>query len=357
MNNSESNPQNSGADRARRWFTVALGLVLLVLFFYMIKDLFTGAAAGILLWSMTAGMHQRWVKRLRGRRGAAAGISLVITIFVIIIPLALVGFLIFEQATTLTQQAQNWYEPYREQVQTRLDDLSQGRSVVIFDYEIRATDIVKRVEAASSQIGQFLLGIGQKIAGSLARLSLLIGVMLYTQFFFYLDGDAFLDWLKRLLPLKPEQSERLLRDFFATSRASLKTAGIIGLVQGTLGGLAFWICGIPAPLFFSVLMMVASLIPAVGVHIITIPAAIMLMFMGKIWLGIGLAIWSLVVVANVDNLLRPKLVKRDVDLHELLVFLSTVGGIITFGFFGIILGPVIASLLKVTLNMIAEDRV
>ncbi|RPH93750.1 AI-2E family transporter, partial [candidate division KSB1 bacterium] len=86
------------------------------------------------------------------------------------------------------------------------------------------------------------------------------------------------------------------------------------------------------------------------------PAAIFLIIAGKTWFGIGLLLWSLIVIANIDNILRPYLVRREVNLHELLVFISSMGGIATFGFFGVILGPVIAALLKTSLQIYAESQ-
>jgi predicted PurR-regulated permease PerM len=102
---------------------------------------------------------------------------------------------------------------------------------------------------------------------------------------------------------------------------------------------------------WAVLMGLASIIPAVGAQIILFPAALLLIFTGHTVSGIGLLLWSWIVIANVDNVLRPILVGKDTNLHPLLVFLSTVGGITYFGFFGFLLGPVIASLLRASLQI------
>jgi predicted PurR-regulated permease PerM len=346
-----SEPTTSSAPNYQRRFVVILVIALLAVFVYMIADLLLAVVVGALLWAMTEGIYNSLLRRLRGKRGAAASISLLATILLFIVPLGLLLVLMAADATTLAQKAQAWFEPYRPQVAAKLDQISQGRSMDIFGYVITTDDVVKRIEASSGKIGQLLLTIVQKTLGGLARTLLLLGVTLYTLFFFYLDGPGFMQGLKRLLPLEESQSARLIADFFTTSRAALKTVAIIGAAQGLLGGLAFWVCGIPAPFFWGVLMAIASVIPAVGCHVITIPAAVLLMLMGHTWYGLGLLIWSIVAVASVDNLLRPILVKREVNLHPLLVFLSTIGGIATFGFFGVLLGPVIAALLKVSLQM------
>jgi len=346
-----SEQTTSSARNHQRRFVTILVIALLAVFLYMIADLLLAVVVGALLWTMTEGLYNSLRHRLRGQRGAAASVSLLMTILLFIVPLGLVLLLMTIDATTLAQRAQAWFEPYRPQVAAKLEQISNSRSIDVFGYVITTDDMVMRIEAASGKIGQFLLTLVQKTLGGLARTLLLLGATLYTLFFFYLDGPSFIQGLKRLLPLEESQSARLIADFFATCRAALKTVAVIGVVQGLLGGLAFWVCGVPAPFFWGVLMAIASVIPAVGCNVVTVPAAILLMLMGNTWYGIGLLIWSIVAVASVDNLLRPILVKRETNLHPLLIFLSTLGGIATFGFFGVLLGPVIAALLKVSLQM------
>jgi predicted PurR-regulated permease PerM len=342
-------------DYFRRRFTIVLAVVLLIAFFYMIADIVIGIVAGILLWVLTEGIFQWFLKKTNGRRGLSAGLSLVVSQLIFIIPIIVVAILMVADAATLADRAREWYEPYHQQVVAVLDKISHGRSIFLFGYELTMRDLAAKIGAATQEIGPALVSIVQKTIGGFARAAVLIGVAVYTLFFFYLDGAVFLEWLRRILPLSPRQSDRLITDFFETSKATLKTVGLIGMIQGVLGGVAFWICGIPAPFFWTVLMAIASVIPAVGSQIIIIPAGIMLILIGQLWWGIALILWGLVVIAHVDNVLRPYFVKRSIGLHQLLVFLGTIGGIATFGFFGVILGPVIAALLKAVLDIYSED--
>lgn len=345
-----STPINTAAVQNRRRFVLLLTLGLLVLFLYTISDLLPATAGGIVLWTMTAGLFNKIQQKVR-KRGVAAALTMFSSLLLIIVPLAVIVLLTAADAAKLAQKAQSWFEPYRPQISATIESISRRKSFDLFGYTITVDHITQGIEGASSKIGQFLLNLLKRMAGGVAYTLLMLGVLLYTLFFFYLDGDRFLEWLKKLLPLDAEQSSRLLADFFATSRSTLKTVVVLGALQGTLGGLAFWVCGVPAPFFWGVIIAVASVIPAVGTQIICVPAAVLLILIGDTWYGIGLLIWSLVVVSSADNLLRPILVKHDVQLHELLVFLSTVGGIAAFGVFGVLIGPVIASLLKVSLQM------
>jgi predicted PurR-regulated permease PerM len=356
METTDIDEQTDVSDRHRRRFVLVLSALLLLAFFYMISTLIIGVIGGILLWAMTSGVYRWFLPKVRGNRTAAAALAMVVTMLLVVVPITLLVVLMAADASTLADRASQWIEPYRPKLQEQLDRISQGRSIDFFGYEITMQQVAQKIEAASGQISQFLLMLIQKTAGGIARATLLLFVTLYTLFFFYLDGDAFVLWLKDILPLPHAQSQRLLDDFFATSKATLKTVVVLGAVQGTLGGLGFWVCGIPAPFFWTGLIAIASVIPAVGCHIVTVPAGILLIALGETWYGIGLIAWSLIVIANIDNFLRPWLVQREVNLHQLLVFLGTIGGIATFGFFGVVIGPVIAALLKAILDIYQESR-
>lgn len=340
-------------EKHRRTFIIVLVAILLIVFLVMVKDVLIGVILGILLWAMTRKMYL-WILKGVRKPGAAAGLALLATLLLIIIPVIIVLAFAAADAMSLAEQAQNWFEPYRQNIQYQFDQLSRGYTIEIFGYDITAQDFAQRIEAGSAQLGNFLIKVLQNTAGRIFHGGLLLFVTLYTLFFFYIDGPAFITWLKGMLPLTPEQSERLIHDFLATAESSLKTMVVIGLVQGTLGGLAFWLVGIPSPIFWGVIIAFTSVIPAVGAQIIIMPMSIIVMLIGKFWVGLALLAFGWGVIGHVDNVLRPYLVKRAVNLHQLLILISTLGGIVMFGFWGVILGPVIASLLKAVLDMYAE---
>ncbi len=338
----------------RKKFVVVLLASLLIVFVYLLSTLLFGVIAGLLLWTLTRSIFDRVSVKLKGRESLSAMLSVAATGLVVVVPIAAVGLIMVADAASLADRASAWFEPHREEINTRLSEITSGGSFYVFDYEIRVDDLVTKLENSAAAISKFLLELLQKAVGGVAQGIMLVFVTLYSLFFFYKDGDKFFGWLKRMLPLDFDQSDRLINDFFSTSRATIKTVGILGAIQGVMGGVAFWICGIPSPFFWTILMVIASVIPAVGVQIITFPVGILLVLVGKTGYGIGLLLWSWIAIANVDNFLRPYLVRRDVDLHELLVFLSTLGGIATFGFFGFLIGPVIAALLKATFQIYSE---
>jgi predicted PurR-regulated permease PerM len=179
-------------------------------------------------------------------------------------------------------------------------------------------------------------------------------VMLYTLFYFIRDGAKFLGKAVRVFSLGQEREKVLYERFVATARATLKVTLIIGGIQGTLGGLLFWLSGIEGPLMWGVVMIFTAIVPVVGCSIIWVPAGVIMMITGHFLKGMIILAFGVLVISMVDHFLRPILIGRDVQMHPLLVFLSTLGGLSLFGLSGFIIGPIIASLLLAIWAMYEE---
>jgi len=149
--------------------------------------------------------------------------------------------------------------------------------------------------------------------------------------------------------LSRDQSDVLIMRTKQVVSASVYGVVTIAIIQATLGGLAFWVLGIPSPLLWAVLMGFICMIPVAGSFLVWLPLAIYLMIMGHWTKAIILIVWGALVISTVDNFLRPKLVGTQTRLHELFVFFSVLGGISVFGLLGIVLGPVV---LAITLGLL-----
>jgi predicted PurR-regulated permease PerM len=169
-------------------------------------------------------------------------------------------------------------------------------------------------------------------------------VWLYTMYFFLMDGEKLLEKILYYLPLQDHDEQQMLDRFTSVTRATLKGTAVIGILQGGLAGLAFWVVGIPSATFWAVIMAVLSIIPSVGTAVVWLPAVIILGLGGAIGKAVGLFIFCALVVGSLDNVLRPILVGKDTQMHELMIFFGTLGGIFMFGMVGVIIGPIIAAL-------------
>ena len=169
-------------------------------------------------------------------------------------------------------------------------------------------------------------------------------VLLYTMYFFLMDGRKLLVKILYYLPLEDRDEQQLLEKFTSVTRATLKGTAVIGILQGGLAGLAFAFVGIPSALFWGLIMVVLSIIPGIGTALVWGPAAIILGAGGSLAKAIGLVLFCALAVGSIDNVLRPKLVGKDTQMHELMIFLGTLGGIMMFGVVGFIIGPIVAAL-------------
>ena len=169
-------------------------------------------------------------------------------------------------------------------------------------------------------------------------------VMFFTLFYFFIDGRLLIQKIMDLTPLRNEHEHQLITEFTSMTRATLKGTVVIGCIQGMIGGLAFVFVGIMSPILWTVIMIVFSIIPAVGAGFVIFPAALIMLLLGNIWQAIFLVIVG-VFVSIIDNILRPKLVGKDVQMHTLAVFFATLGGLQVFGFIGFIVGPIVMALM------------
>ncbi|MEZ5680676.1 MAG: AI-2E family transporter [Erythrobacter sp.] len=194
------------------------------------------------------------------------------------------------------------------------------------------------------------------IGGSVVGFVLSFGIALYVGFFLLRDGRSIGDAILRALPFERGIADRLADRFLTIVRATIKGSVVVGLVQGALGALTFWIVGIPSVLLLGVIMAIASLLPAVGPAIVWVPAAIYLLATGAIWEGVVVIISGVALIGMADNVLRPILVGRDTGIPDWLILVSTLGGIALLGLSGIVVGPLVAGLFLASWGMLHEQR-
>ena len=181
-------------------------------------------------------------------------------------------------------------------------------------------------------------------------------LMVYVLYFFLRDGEVLLDTLVHALPLGDDRERELFAKFAEVSRATVKGTLVIGLVQGTLGGMIFGLLGIQGAVFWGSVMVIMSLLPVVGASLVWLPAALIMAANGDYTKAGILIVFGVVVIGLVDNLLRPILVGRDTRMPDYLVLLSTLGGLTVFGASGFVIGPVIAALFLTVWVMFAKEN-
>lgn len=316
------------------FFAVLIGIT--ALFFQMLKPyLFP------LFWAavIAAIFHPfyNWINRRVKQPNISAGITLVTVLLVVLLPLAGIFSIVVKQGFDTYEQLS---QP--ETIENLQDTARAAINKPLVQRVMGDLNIEQRIKQASSGItstGFQWLKIGSQNT-AIAIVQTL--VMLYSLYYFIKDGDQWLKRLMHLLPLGDKNEQRLYQQFVSTGKATLKGTILIGGIQGTIGGILFAIVGIPSAAFWGLIMIVLSIIPAVGPVLVWVPAAIYLFATGQIWQAIVLVIGG-AGIGLIDNLLRAPLVGKDIQMHPMVIFFSTIGGLGLFGISGVVVGPIIAT--------------
>ncbi len=301
-----------------------------------------------LLWAIIIAVlfHpvQVWLaKRWGNRPNVTALATLLICMVLVVIPAVLLFAAFLQQALATYEQIEaGQLQPgkYIEQVRNAFPVLQGMLDRFDIDMDTVRENAAQAAVAASQFLARNALAFGQGAFGFLLQLAL----MLYVAFFLLRDGRVLVDRLIEAVPLGDKRERLLFQKFVEVARATVKGNLLVAIVQGMLGGLIFWILGLPAPLLWGVVMTVLSLIPAVGAGIIWLPAAIYLYAAGEWLSATTLVAYGVLIIGLADNVLRPILVGRDTKLPDWMVLISTLGGIVMVGIHGFVVGPLIAVL-------------
>ena len=331
-------------------FFVILGIVT-ILFLYLLQPFFFP-----IFWAaVIAGVFRPLYIRINGklnRPNLSTAILFLLIALIILLPAGIVGTLVFNESVQIYEKLSPDTKHMDRSIQRLINSIADNSLARLFHIN-KAMLIAKTTEVAqgiTNYIFVHLTELTQNTLGLLVKFA----IMLYTLFFFVRDGDRFLRMVMKILPLGMGREKLLYERFIVTARSTLKVTLIIGGIQGALGGIVFLVTDVEGALIWGLLMILMAIVPLVGCSIIWAPAGILMLLTGHIWEGILILAVGFLVISTVDNVLRPILIGKDVEMHPLLIFLSTLGGIILFGFSGFVIGPVITSLLIAIWEMYEE---
>ncbi|MFT0532496.1 AI-2E family transporter [Castellaniella hirudinis] len=319
---------------------VSIAFISILLPFY--GAIFWGCVLAVLF----SPLHHWLLVRLGGRRhNLAAFLTVLGIILMVIVPLLFITGALAQEAAGLyarISSGQLNLGKYYEQMVSALP-----ASVHAWLNSFGLGDLLsirEKLSAGALQASQFLAKQAVSVGQNTFQFVVGLGVMIYLLFFLLRDGPRMVPALKRLIPLQDDHRIKLFLKFTTVVRATVKGNIVIAATQGLLGGLMFAFLGIQGALFWGVLMAFLSLLPAVGASLIWAPVAVYFLVSGNYWEGAILALFGVVVIGLIDNLLRPMLVGKDTKLPDYVVLISTLGGLSVFGLNGFVIGPLFAAL-------------
>lgn len=338
------------------------GFLLLLAFVTFALALIVWPFAAPLLWASLAAimfqpLFQRLLSRMPRHPSRAAALALLVIFFAVLIPAFWIGSMVVNEAAGLVVAFQRgeidvaaWFNDVLAALPANIQaSLANSGWTDLATLQLRAQEFLTE---SAGIIARQAVAFGGGVFGFV----LAFGVGLYVTYFLLRDGKRVGEIVTAALPLERSVADRLVDKFLGIVRATIKGSVVVGLVQGALGAITFWIVGMPSIVLFGVLMAIFSLLPALGPALVWAPVAIYLLATGAIWEGVLVIISGVAVIGMADNLLRPILVGRDTGIPDWIILVSTLGGIAMFGLSGIVLGPLAAGLFIACWSILAEQR-
>ena len=344
------------------WLVTAFFFALLALILYtafLILSPFLTAITWAAILAILVHPFYAWLlRRFRGRATLAAIVVVVLITLLVIAPGFEIAWFLSDDAAALVKSVGALLDDEGKQewlAQPWVQKLLGWWNMVSFqliDFKIDWKEVlVQGVQVSSG----FLVGQVKGIAQNVLMFTVNFVVVLFTLFFMLRDGADFLRKIQHLLPMDREHQQRLLKNIVDAVLAVVQGSLVVAIVQGLLAGLAYWVVGVPFSVLWGVITGFFALLPIGGSAIVSVPVSIYLFLQGETLRGVGLLVWSLGVVGMVDNILKPLLIGNRLGLPVLFLFFGILGGLALFGAVGIILGPALFALLRVLLDLYAEE--
>jgi predicted PurR-regulated permease PerM len=297
-----------------------------------------------------------WILSRTRRPVLSAVLSVLLVLITVIVPLGFVTSTVLGEVGVLAGKIQDAYGRLRADpsaAQQARDVLAIAGRYVDLD-RLLSSDEIKGLAA---RVSQWLLERSAGFVGGLVGILVRVLFTIFTLYYLFRDREAIVRRLPEVLPLDPEDSRAILARTREIIAASVYGVLVIALIQGTLGGVMFWILGIPSAVVWAVLMTVLCMIPMAGSALVWAPAALYLGFSGEYMKGAVLFLFGLLVIGTVDNFLRPRLVGGKTRMHELFIFFSVLGGLQVFGVVGLLVGPVVLAITLALLEVLRRGGV
>ncbi len=329
----------------QRGVFLALLAAVTVAFLWVLMPFFGAVLWGVSLAILFTPLYRRLLRRMPGKPNAAALSTLAICLFIVILPIAMIGVSLVQEVVQVTQKIRSGQINFADYFQQILAAMPQWVMNIFNRFNLGDMEAWQaRISAGAAQGSQLIASQALTIGQNTFDFLVSFFVMLYLLYFFVRDGANLSKTMREALPLAQPHTEYLLNKFITVIRATVKGNVAVAVAQGTIGGLAFWFLGVQGALLWAVLMAFLSLLPAVGAALIWGPVAIYFIATGHFWQGGILIFVGVFVIGLVDNILRPVLVGKDTQMPDYIVLMSTIGGMAIFGINGFVIGPVIAAL-------------
>lgn len=324
--------------------TLILALVVGYLMYLVMAPFFVPIFWAVVLSILFYPYFTWLMKKVTASKSAASLIACVTIAVFILIPLILLGVTLVHELLNLYQWSEDYIKemsaggpPSPSRLMTHVENLI-GRYVDVSGFDLHSI-LAGFANDAAAYAGEGVKGFIKNLTAFVFNIFLAF----ITMFFIFRDGDRLFAIIMEVIPLSDYDKGQIVERNKEVIRATINGGVLVGLVQGALGGIAFWFLSLPGPILWGFVMFLFSFLPSIGSAIVWVPAAIYLFVIGSYVKGIILVLWGILVIGLADNILRPYIVSGKTKLHPMLLFFSILGAVNVFGFIGIVAGPLILS--------------
>lgn len=323
------------------YFFVIILVGISALAFMVVRPFLIPFIIAAVLANLFGFMYEAFLKVTGRNRIMSSAMTCFIIALIIIVPLFFISFLVINEAQETIIRFSQDVEPGRGVADKIANSISALPIIKTLGADIISEGTI--VDAVKG-LSQNALLIFQGAYSGAVHLIFVIFIMFFSLFYLFMDGKDMIRKIIKISPLRDKYEQILIEKFTSISRATLKGTSLIAVIQGTMGGILFWAAGVSSPVLLGILMTLASIIPSIGSGLVWFPTGIIMILLGNVASGITILLVGALVISTVDNIVKPKLVGRDTQIHPLLILLSTLGGIALFGITGFIIGPIVIAL-------------
>lgn len=324
----------------RQILNYVLVVILFVIAFIIVKPVFFAIIYGILLAYIFYPVYTFLLRKIKNETVSAFLVCFTTSLVLIVFLFVTLG--------ALLKQVINFY--------LKLQDINIGEIIVkalpnsIITPDISATIISTVNSSVSKLLARFASSLGDFVI-NIPSLSLQLFVLIFVFFFALRDGEKAFEYFKSLSPLKKETQNKFFAHFENITKSVIIGEIVVGVVQGIIAGVGFFIFGVPNALLLTLLTVALSILPIIGPWLIWIPVDVYLFVSGNEGAGLGLLIYGLFLINSVDNILRPMIISRRTQINHAIVLIGMVGGLYVFGIIGLIIGPLILAYVLLVLEL------
>lgn len=318
------------------FFTV-LFLSSLAGLLYVMQDFISDIVIAFILVIMFSGVFDWLVPRVRNSRWIASGITTFLIVCTIVVPLVLIGY-------TIALEAANAYDLASSYFGDGGIDIAEEavEQIVGMGLPISREAILTRIAELSEAVQGIVVSLGGVILSDALSITIHLLIALVLTAYMFVDGPRLRTFVFRLSPLPDDEDALLVETFRKVSKGVVVGNGLGSLIQGVLGGIAMWSVGLPSPVLWGAVMAIFAFLPLIGIAAVVFPAGIVLLLEGKTAQGVGFLVFCTIQGFFVEHVVKTKMMGSAMRMHDVLVFLSILGGLSAFGIIGIVYGPLVA---------------